>query len=86
MKRPFLRWLDTTGGRLSFVVVCIWVTLMLVGLIQFATGGGWWGFLMATGLSLYLAALIYLVPRVSNWVQYRKWSGRSDLFREEDDQ
>jgi hypothetical protein len=82
MRRRLARWFDTAMGRGMFVLLVVWITFMLVGLIQFMTGGGPWGFVMATGLVGWVFLMIYLVPRASNWVRYRKWDARTDHYRD----
>lgn len=82
MRQRFMAWLDTTAGRATFVLVWVWLTFMAVGLVQFLTGGGPWGFIFGTGLVLWIVLMIYLVPRVSNWVQYRKWDARLDHYKD----
>lgn len=82
MKARWLRWLDSTWGRFTFVMFVVWITFMAVGLIQFLTGGGAWGFLIATLLVAWVYAMLFLIPRVSNWVQYRKWDARLDHYKD----
>lgn len=73
------RLLDTPSGRLILIAILVWLVLMALAVIPLATGGGPWGFLIGTVLMAFIVAMGYLVPRVSNWVEYRVWSPRTDL-------
>lgn len=68
-----VNWPTTARGRGIFALTGVWFMLATIfGTLQWVTGGGWWGYLLWTGVALYVAALIYVVPRVMRWIDAGK--------------
>jgi len=64
-----MKWPKTTKGRGWFALVCAWLFLCGVfGTGQGLSGGGWWGYLVYTGMALWVAILAFVVPRVMRWI------------------
>lgn len=77
------RWLFATAWRrLMFAMFVLWVLLMLGASGPFLAEGDWSGYVTFTGIILAILGLFYLVPRISNWVEYRKWDARFDHYKD----
>ena len=77
------RWLFATAWRrLMFAIAVLWAFLMMVATVAFVIAGDWSAYVIFTFAILAVVALVYLVPRVCNWVEYRHWDARLDHYRD----
>ncbi len=64
-------------------VFVVWLFLMAVATLAFiVSGGDWTGYVVFTVMVLILVAMFYLLPRVSNWVEYGHWDARLDHHKD----
>lgn len=77
------KWLFATAWRrLMFATFLLWLVFMLIATVAFVLAGDWTAYVVFTLMILVTVALFYLVPRVSNWVEYRKWDARFDHYKD----
>lgn len=69
------RWLDRPLHRLILVALIVWLVLLALSLVVSALVGDFTGPVIITGVMAMIVLMGYLVPRVSNWVEYRIWTG-----------
>lgn len=78
-------WLFATAyRRFIFTLFVAWLLGMGVAVAVYIVSGGRdpMGFILFTALILAVWFLSYFIPRVSNWVEYRKWDNRLDHYKD----
>lgn len=68
--------LRTMKSRLWASGVAGWLFMMATfGTVQLLTGGGWWGYLVWTGLFAWLVILAYVIPKWDRWIKRGETDG-----------